>query len=83
MTIWTPLSALQDLINNSGFSGVDLQDLTLAFVTETGFSREGIFTEYDESTMEQITRVTHLSDLVGINQDQVGLPPEAVIESLW
>ena len=75
-----PAGASADLLNNSGFSGADPSDLALVFLEEDGHpTQEGIFTQYNPDSQELVVTVTHLSDIVGINQNDIPAPRQAVI----
>ncbi|MEE2709529.1 MAG: fibronectin type III domain-containing protein [Gemmatimonadota bacterium] len=75
-----PVGALTQLLNNSGFSGVDSSKLALVFLGEDGHpTQEGIFSTYDPNSQELVVAVTHLSDIVGINKDDIPEPRKASI----
>ncbi|MBT5873584.1 MAG: T9SS type A sorting domain-containing protein [Candidatus Latescibacteria bacterium] len=80
MILRVPVGALTTLLANSGFGSVGLSDLTLAFLDSDGRpDRDGIFGSVDPSGESLVVAVTHLSDIVGINKNDIPPPREARI----
>ncbi|MHB9027731.1 MAG: hypothetical protein ACYC9O_03070 [Candidatus Latescibacterota bacterium] len=71
-----PVEGFTYLLSLCGFSRSD--DITLAYATGSGFTRDGIVTENSTSGLQ--AKITHLSTIVGSRCDILNLPPSKSIK---
>ncbi len=81
MRIKIPINTITYLLEKtSGFSGLTPQDVAMAYVTDSGdLDREGIQTFIDSAENYLVVRLSHLSDVVGLENSDIPLPKLATI----